>query len=138
MPANIPAQLLNEQNTGVLAYLQDLSAHSDIADVLLEAVHPLGDVQIFCPDSAGYRYVVASTNGTIFGFAVGMGTIAFRLNERMKSRALQTGGIPCPSAGPEWVAVQHDRPDADWPAVDVRFWARKAYVHAREGGSHRS
>jgi hypothetical protein len=24
------------------------------------------------------------------------------------------------------------QPDSDWPAVDVTFWARKAYVYARE------
>jgi hypothetical protein len=62
-----------------------------------------------------------------------MNTIAFRLDERMKPRALATGGIAFPECGPEWVAVAHDRTDSDWPAVDFRFWAQKAYYFTREG-----
>jgi hypothetical protein len=127
----IPARLVNRVNAPVLAYVKDLSAHSDIADVLLEAIHPLGDVQVFCPDAAGYRYVLASTNDVVFGYAVGTSTVAFRLDERMQRRALMTGAVACPQCGDEWAAVVHDRPDGDWPAVDVRFWARMAYVHAR-------
>ena len=119
-------------NKQVLAYVKDLSAHSDVTDTLLAAIKPLGDVQVFCPDFAAYRYVVVSTKGVVFGFAIGMDTIAFRLDERMKSRALSTGGIPCQECGDDWIAVMHKRQDSDWPAVDVRFWALKAYVHARE------
>jgi hypothetical protein len=36
-----------------------------------------------------------------------------------------------PECGDEWVAVVRQRSDDDWPQVDVMFWARKAYVHAR-------
>ena len=131
MTVDIPVGLQIAANKRVLAYLKDLSAHSDVVDVLMEAVDPLGDVQMFCPDAAGYRYVLASTNNIVFGFAVGMNTVAFRLDERMKSRALLTGATACPECGDEWVAVVHDLSDSDWPAVDTRFWARKAYVHAR-------
>jgi hypothetical protein len=127
----VPAGLRIEANVQVLAHLADKSAHSDIVDVLLAAVHPLGDVQLFCPDEAAYRYVLASTNRIVFGFAVGMSTVAFRLDERMRRRAMTTGGVAYPAGGDDWVAVVHERPDADWPAVDVRFWARHAYVHAR-------
>jgi hypothetical protein len=119
-------------NARVLAYLNDKSAHSDIASVLRSSVQPLGDVQVFSPDPAGYRYVLVSTAGVVFGFAIGMDTIAFRLDDRMKERALVTGGVPCPECGAEWIAVVHHRPDDDWPKVDVSFWARKAYVCARE------
>ena len=91
----------------------------------------MGDVQIVCPDPARYRYVIASTDNIVFGFAVGMNRIVFRLDERMKERALITGGMECPECGDEWVAVVHELPDSDWPAVDVRFWAQKRYVHAR-------
>ena len=37
----------------------------------------------------------------------------------------------------DWVAVVRHRPDADWPAVDVTFWARKAYGYARETAAPR-
>ncbi len=97
----------------------------------MTSVEPLGDVQTFCPDVASYRYVLVSTSGIVFGFAAGMHTIAFRLDQRMRERALATGGITWPECGEDWVAVVHRRPDDDWPKVDVTFWARKAYVHAR-------
>lgn len=131
--AAIPEEILTSPaNRNVLAYLADKSAHSDIVDVLRAAVRPLGDVQLFCPDWQAYRYVVASTGGIIFGVAVGMDTVAFRLDARMRERALATGGETLAEYGPEWVAVVHRLPDSDWPAVDVAFWARKAYVFARE------
>jgi hypothetical protein len=132
MTQPLPPALATDVNRAVLAYVEKLSAHSDIADVLTSAVKPLGDVQLFCPDWQAYRYVVVSTRGVIFGLAVGMDTVAFRLDERMKARALLTGGVAYPQCGDEWVAVVHHQADSDWPAVDVRFWALKAYVHARQ------
>lgn len=133
MPVGIPDSVAaNPANKRVLGYLADKSAHSDIAEVLQKAVKPLGDAQLACPDWKNYRYVVASTGGVVFGVALGMDTVAFRLDERMRVRALATGGEAFPQCGPEWVAVVHSLPDSDWPAVDVGFWARKAYVHARE------
>lgn len=131
MAMPIPAELDIPVNRKVLGYLADKSAHSDIADVLRTAAEPLGDVQLFCPDWQAYRYVVASTGGIVFGVALGMDTVAFRLDPRMRARALATGGDALLECGPEWVAVVHRLPDSDWPAVDVAFWARKAYVHAR-------
>ena len=127
----VPLALKNAANERVLTYLQDLSAHGDIAELLLTAVEPLGDVQTFCPDPSSYRYVLVSTNGIAFGFAAGMHTLAVRLDPRMKARALATGGIAWTECGEDWAAVMHRRPDDDWPKVDVAFWARKAYVHAR-------
>ena len=38
MAQTVPPRLATPINEGVLAYLRDKSAHSDIADVLLEAV----------------------------------------------------------------------------------------------------
>lgn len=133
MAEGIPESVAkNRLNAGVLDFLADTSAHSDIADVLRASVKPLGDAQLYSPDWQAYRYVVASTGGVIFGLAVGMDTVAFRLDERMRARAIATGGEAFSQCGPEWVAVVHRLPDSDWPAVDVAFWARKAYVHARE------
>ena len=129
--ADPPAELVTPVNRAVLAYLADKSAHSDIAGILTQAIEPLGDVQTYCPDWHAYRYVVVSTKGVIFGLAVGMDTVAFRLDPAMKARALLTGGVPYPECGDQWVAVCHGGQDSDWPAVDVRFWARKAYGFAR-------
>lgn len=128
---DVPPMLSTPVNERVLAYLAPLSAHSDIASALTDAVEPLGDVQLFSPDSGRYRYLLAATQSVVFGFASGQSTVAFRLDPRMKARALATGGESLPECGDEWVAVLHALPDSDWPAVDVRFWARKSYVHAR-------
>ena len=122
--------LESARNRPVLRYLEGLSAHSDIVDALGTALKPLGDVQRFCPDPQAYRYEAASTRGIIFAVAVGMNTIGFRLDDRLKRRALASGGAPFPECGPDWVSFTLFRDD--WPRVDLEFWARKAYVAARE------
>lgn len=130
MSRDIPPELNTIINQQVLKCLNGLSAHSDVVEVLNTAVAPLGDVQIFCPDSQQYLYVVASTKGVVFAIAVGMNTLCFRLDERMKSRALASGAAPYPECGDHWVSFALFRDD--WPKVDLEFWARKAYVAARE------
>jgi hypothetical protein len=128
----MPDYFKKNVNKQVVSYIKDLSTHSDIADLFREALKPLGDVQVFCPDKDNFRYVCASTNGVIFGFAIGMHIIAFRLDERMRKRALITGGEAYTECGEEWIKVVHDIEDVDWPDVDVKFWALKSYVYARE------
>jgi hypothetical protein len=130
MLQEIPKDLETLRNQTVLRHIEGLSAHSDVVEALGIALKPLGDVQCFCPDPAEYRYVVASTRGTIFALALGMNTIGFRLDARMKSRALASGGADFPECGPEWVSFTPFR--ADWPRIDLEFWALKAYVAARE------
>ena len=130
MPQNVPAELQTSINRQVLDHLQGLSAHSDVAEALSAALEPLGDVQIFCPDCQQYRYVVASTKGIIIALAVGMNTTGFRLDERIRARALASGGVPYAECGMQWVSFTLFRDD--WPKVDIEFWARKAYVAARE------
>src|SRR5438094_9398439 len=113
MAQNIPAELQTSINRQVLDCVEGLSAHSDIAGALMEALKPLGDVQIFCPDGQQYRYVVASTKGIIIALALGMDTVAFRLDERMRARALASGGLPYAQCGKEWVSFTLFR--NDWP-----------------------
>ena len=129
MTRDVPAGLETSMNRKVLNYIGGLSAHSDIADALATALKPLGDVQLFCPDWQQYRYVAASTKSVIFALALGMNVIGIRLDERMKPRALASGGLPYPECGNEWVSFTLFRDD--WPKVDLEFWARKAYVAAR-------
>ena len=119
-----------EQNRLAFDYIKNLSAHGDLVTPLIEAVKPLGDVQIYSPDRGHCRYVTVSTQKIIFGFAIGMDTIAFRLNELMKSRAIETGGKSFPECGSDWVRFLSFR--CDWPNIDFEFWARKAYVNIRE------
>lgn len=130
MKKDIPDALKNSINEPVLRSIKDYSAHSDVADALLKAVMPLGDVQAFCPDASQYRYLIVSTKNIIFGIAVGMNKAAFRLNPLFKNRAMETGGRDYSEAGPDWVSFTLFRDD--WPEFDLKFWARKAYVFARE------
>jgi hypothetical protein len=130
MAQKVPAELQTTINRQVLDYLGGLSAHSDVVEALGAALEPLGDVQIFCPDIQQHRYVVASTKGILIALAVGMDTVGFRLDDRMKARALASGGAPYAECGSQWVAFTLFR--SDWPKVDTVFWARKAYVAARE------
>jgi len=130
MARDVPTGLETSINREVLNHIDGLSAHSDIAEALATALKPLGDVQLFSPDWQQYRYVAASTKGVIIALALGMNTIGFRLDQRMKARALASGAMPYPECGNEWVSFTLFRDD--WPKVDLEFWARKAYVAARE------
>ena len=126
----IPEVLRGAANEAVFEHLSELSAHSDVTAALEDAVAPLGDVQMFCPDASQYRYVAVATQGVVFSFAAGMNTIGFRLSPEFTARAVVTGAAELPQAGPDWVSVTVFRDD--WPAPDLRFWARKAYLFARE------
>ena len=60
-----------------------------------------------------------------------MDTVAFRLDATFKQRALASGAADHPACGPEWVSFHLFR--SDWPEVDLKFWARKAYVAVHKG-----
>jgi hypothetical protein len=130
MEQKIPDNISTRWNRPVLDFVSDSSAHSDVTEALLRAVKPLGDVQYYCPDPSRYRYLLVSTKTIIFGFAIGMNTVAFRLNAPFNQRAVTTGGNPIPELAEEWISFTLFRDD--WPEVDLSFWARKAYVYARE------
>lgn len=130
MEQEVPNSLLNHWNKAILGFIKSSSAHSDIAEALSKSVELLGDVQSYCPDPSQYRYLVVSTKGIIFGIAIGMDTIAFRLNPPLNERAVITGGSRITELGDEWISFTLFRDD--WPEVDLIFWARKAYVYARE------
>ena len=100
-------------------------------DVLLDAVQPLGDVQLYCPDLAAYRYVIAATNAVVFGFAVGMSTVSFRFDERMTARRCKREARPFPSAetsGWQSFTIGRMPPGPPWTSGSG---ARHAYMYAR-------
>jgi hypothetical protein len=117
----------------VLRHVTACSARDEVSDALARAVAPLGDVLSFCPDAHRYRYLVVATRGVIFGFAIGTSTVGFRLDPALHARALRTGASEAADIGPAWATFILFRDD--WPEVDLRFWARKAYVFARESAS---
>lgn len=127
--APVPDSLQRTENRRVLAFLHDKSAHGDVAEVLVQAAGPLGDVQEYCPDLENFRYVVLATQEIVFAFAVGMDQIGFRLNQEYLQRALETGGRRFDDIGSDWTIFEVFR--SDYPSIDLEFWARKAYVIAR-------
>jgi hypothetical protein len=130
MEKPLPENLSNQANKRILDFIRNFSAHSDVTEALLRSVKPLGDVQWYCPDPSQYRYFLVSTRTIIFGFAMGMNIVAFRLNAPFNERAVGSGGRAIPELGKEWIGFTLFRDD--WPEVDLSFWARKAYVYARE------
>jgi hypothetical protein len=130
MLTEVPEELVNMENAQVLKYVQDLSAHDGVADELVKSVKSLGDVQVYCPEWASFRYVVVATNNIIFGAALGQNTVAYRLNDEFKEKALVTGCKLYPQLGESWVWVNPY--SGDWPRTDFTYWARKSYLVARE------
>jgi hypothetical protein len=105
-------------------------AHPDLVETLLRALKICGDVQVFSPDIGQCRYVTLTTQRIIFGFAIGTNTIAFKLSEKMKAVALQTGAKPYQECGTDWVELPISC--CDWPRVDIEFWTLKGYLNVRE------
>lgn len=125
----VPIELQTSRNEDVLSFLAGTSAHDDVAGELFNATNSLGDVHRFCPDKSQYLYFVVYTDATIFGFATGMNMLGFRLNDEYRSRAIATGARKVPDLN-NWVSFELFR--SDWPLVDLKFWATRAYVQARE------
>ena len=125
----IPENLQNDRNQDVLTYLSNTSAHSDVAEALLNSCRTLGDSDHHCPDPMQYLYIAVYTRATIFGFATGMSNIAFRLDNEFASRAIATGANKVAELN-GWVSFELFR--NDWPSVDLDFWALKSYTQVRE------
>lgn len=128
---SLPASVHNNKNHDILRFLQGKSAHSDVAEVLIETAAPLGDVKIYSSEPINFGYVVLTTQDVVFAVAFGMSQVGFRLDETYKERALENGGFDATEVGPDWVTFELFR--TNYPAVDLLFWARKAYVIARGG-----
>ena len=125
-----PFDLSRNENRVVYEYLKKYSAHPDLVEIFLSELAVCGDVQIFSPDINECRYVALSTQRVVFGFAIGTSTIAFKLSEKMKAIALQTGATSYSECGADWVELPIHR--RDWPQVDLKFWMLKAYLNIRE------
>jgi len=85
-----------------------------------------------------YLYVVASTKSVIFALAVGMNTIGFRLDDRMKSRALASGAEQFTALGAEWVSFtlfRDDWPERTWSSGRGRLTWQHESAEAETGCS---
>ncbi len=123
------------ENDAVIRYLETHhpSAHSDIASELLDAAQGLPHRHWYCPDKWSYAYVFLHTpSGTIYGLAVGMRTLLFRLPQAEMPAALAEGGEAYKELGPEWVSFYPFHPDIPRAQMQARMkhWCTAAYHHA--------
>jgi hypothetical protein len=125
----MPKELDTELNQDVLNYLSCASAHGDVSEALLEACAPLGDFHHYCPNQQRFLYTVVFTRATIFGFAIGMDTVVFRLDQEFGSRAIATGANKIKELD-GWASFELFRDDR--PSVDLKFWALKSYSQVRD------
>jgi len=125
----LAASIRNDRNHDILNFLQGKSAHSDVAGALVEAAVSPGDVQFYSSEPENFGYVALTTQDVVFAVAYGMSQIGFRLDETFKERALESGGFDVVEVGPAWVTFELFR--SNYPAVDLPFWVRKAYLIAR-------
>jgi hypothetical protein len=117
------------KNAGAESFFLQRSAHDEVGTELINAVKPLGDYQVL-GDLKNYRSPYIVTKSVVFSGASGQKTIHFRLRPRDREIALKTGADGS-EVGPDWIQFTLFR--ADWPKVDLQFWARIAYDYARSG-----
>ncbi len=122
-------------NAGVLAFIarEQPSAHDDVATALIDAAKGLPNARRYCPDPPAYAYVALHTAAwRMFGLAIGMSTVAFRLPSDLEQEATTDGGTPLPDPGPGWFAFQPWDVALPKSATDerVRRWCRAAYEAA--------
>jgi hypothetical protein len=125
----VPKELDNEYNQQVLSHIKNLSAHDGVAELLTNSVKALGDVQTYCPSWEKFKYVVVSTNGIIFGVALGQDVVAYKIPNNLNEIAQAMGCKPFTDLGNDWIWVNPLKGDA--PKVDFKYWARKAYANIR-------
>ena len=105
-PDVVEEKLRIAANGPVLAYLRGKSAHSDIVFPLESAARNFSDVELYCSDRENFGYVFAFTGTTIFGFAVGMGSVCLKLTQELASAAIGAGAVANPEAGPDWICFK--------------------------------
>jgi hypothetical protein len=128
----VPLAIDDLRNHSALAFVRDLSTHSDLWDKLWGALKQYKDVETFCPDPANYRYAVAYVGSRIFAFAVGMSNIYVRLDPDSRARALAKGALDDEVPDSAWVYFRLWQADRIEP--DFREFVDLAYVHAKQTG----
>lgn len=127
--------LNREENASLIEYLQkeQPSAHADVVDLLVKSADMLAGVSYFCPDSDNYAYYLAHTRGGIvFGAALGLSALAFRLPNQAISGALAKGGELFKELGDNWVMFNPFWPERNDEHLlhELQHWCRLAYHHA--------
>jgi len=103
------------ENQNMIEFLKShqLSAHTDMVDLLVKSVDSLPDVKFYCPDADNHAYYVAHTrDGVMFAAAIGLSALMFRLPKQAMSGALVKGGKIIKEIGDSWVSFNPFWPEA--------------------------
>jgi hypothetical protein len=112
------------------AYFERRCARDEVGTRFMESLRPLGEYEVR-GDLRSFRSPYAVTAGTVFGGALDMDRVLYRLSAADRAIALRTGAEASP-LGDDWVVFTLFR--SGWPALDLEHWARAAYRFARGGG----
>lgn len=100
----------------------ELSAHSDVADVLQQAVASLHHAEVFCPDWRSNAYVLAYRKDfRVFAAAFGKQVVSCRVSQAAFADALADGGTSEATIGAGWVSFSALDP------ARVNKWVRLAH-----------
>lgn len=122
-------------NESMILYLKQHqpSAYIDIVNMLVHSADDLPQVQFYCPDTDNHAYYLAHTpNGVMFGAAMGMSALMYRLPKQAISGALVKGGEIIQEIGDSWVSFNPFWPEQEQASKleEMKHWCRLAFHHA--------
>ncbi|MEP6621637.1 MAG: hypothetical protein ABJE47_20080 [bacterium] len=128
------ARFLIPANRDVMEFVRKTNpfAHSDIGSRLLDLHKELPGTHAYCPSYGSCAYVVLHTNANrIFGIAYGQRGLALRLAAPAYTEALEDGGVPALSIGPDWLAfAAYDGPRESGAYARLQRWSARAFTDA--------
>lgn len=128
-------ELDRPENATMIAFLKQHqpSAHNDIVELLVSSAREFPDVKFYCPDTDNHAYYLAHTgDGVMFGAAIGLSALMFRLPKQAMSGALVKGGEIIKELGDNWVSFNPFWPEKENNNLsqEMQHWCRLAYHHA--------
>ena len=128
-------ELDRPENAAMIAFLKQHqpSAHNDIVELLVSSAQEFPEVKFYCPDTDNHAYYLAhSADGVIFGAAIGLSALMFRLPKQAISGALVKGGEIINELGENWVSFNPFWPEKENKNLsqEMQHWCRLAYHHA--------
>ncbi|MCW9012628.1 MAG: hypothetical protein OQL06_02500 [Gammaproteobacteria bacterium] len=128
-------QLSRSENQSIIEFLKlhQPSAHSDIVQLLVKSTEELPDIKFYCPDTDNHAYYLVHTKeGVMFGAAIGLSALMYRLPKQAVSGALVKGGEIIKEIGNEWVSFNPFWPEEENKNLlqEMQHWCKLAYHHA--------
>lgn len=123
------------ENSSMIEFLKkhQPSAHTDMVELLVKSTENLPDVHFYCPDTDNHAYYLAHTqDGIMFGAAIGLSALMYRLPKQAVSGSLVKGGEIFKDVGDSWISFNPFWPeDESRKHLDeMKHWCKLAYHHA--------